>query len=123
MIYDQRSHGRSARARAAARSTSSGDLDAVLRALAPEGPLVLVGHSMGGMALMALAERRPSLFDERVLGWRCCRPRPARWRAGVAGTLLSRGNPLTRLVGLVAQWQPLLITPERGGWDTASSGR
>ena len=44
------------------------DLDAVLRALAPDGPLVLVGHSMGGMTIMALAEQRPELFAERVAG-------------------------------------------------------
>lgn len=30
------------------------------------GPLVLVGHSMGGMALMALAERHPDLVRDRV---------------------------------------------------------
>ena len=35
--------------------------------LAPTGPLVLAGHSIGGMTMMALAERRPDLF-ERVVG-------------------------------------------------------
>jgi pimeloyl-ACP methyl ester carboxylesterase len=35
--------------------------------VAPTGPLVLAGHSIGGMTLMALAERRPELFD-RVVG-------------------------------------------------------
>ncbi len=39
------------------------DLDAVIRALAPDGPLVLVGHSMGGMTIMALAEQNPELFE------------------------------------------------------------
>src|SRR5690606_39241792 len=32
------------------------------------GPVVLVGHSMGGMALMALAEEYPDLVEERVAG-------------------------------------------------------
>ena len=116
VIYDQRSHGRSARApRASCTIDQLGrDLDAVLRALAPEGPLVLVGHSMGGMALMALAQQSPSLFDERVLGVALLSTSAGEVASGgLPGTLLSRGNPLTRLVGLVAQWQPLLITGAR----------
>jgi pimeloyl-ACP methyl ester carboxylesterase len=32
----------------------------------PTGPIVLVGHSMGGMTAMALAERHPELFAERI---------------------------------------------------------
>ena len=35
---------------------------------APEGPLVLVGHSMGGMTIMALAELYPEMFGDRVVG-------------------------------------------------------
>jgi pimeloyl-ACP methyl ester carboxylesterase len=34
----------------------------------PEGPVVLVGHSMGGMTIAALAEERPELFGERIVG-------------------------------------------------------
>src|SRR6185312_5461127 len=45
-----------------------GDLKAVIDAVAPEGPLVLVGHSMGGMTVMSLAQQDPQLFDERVIG-------------------------------------------------------
>ncbi|OZM83698.1 alpha/beta fold hydrolase [Pseudonocardia sp. MH-G8] len=43
------------------------DLAQVIAATAPEGPLVLAGHSMGGMTLMALAERHPHLVA-RVRG-------------------------------------------------------
>ncbi|HSU09993.1 MAG TPA: alpha/beta fold hydrolase, partial [Pseudonocardia sp.] len=70
VIYDQRSHGRSERApRSSCTIDQLGhDLAAVLRALAPDGPLVLVGHSMGGMTIMALAEQQPEFFAERVLG-------------------------------------------------------
>jgi pimeloyl-ACP methyl ester carboxylesterase len=35
--------------------------------LAPTGPLVLAGHSIGGMTMMQLAATRPDLFD-RVVG-------------------------------------------------------
>jgi pimeloyl-ACP methyl ester carboxylesterase len=44
------------------------DLKAVIDAAAPEGPLVLVGHSMGGMTVMALADQYPALIRERVVG-------------------------------------------------------
>jgi pimeloyl-ACP methyl ester carboxylesterase len=42
------------------------DLKAVIDAAAPEGRLVLVGHSMGGMTMMALAEQYPQLIRDRV---------------------------------------------------------
>lgn len=38
------------------------DLAAVLDQLVPTGPVVLAGHSMGGMTIMALADQRPELF-------------------------------------------------------------
>ncbi|NEC64020.1 alpha/beta hydrolase, partial [Streptomyces sp. SID9727] len=73
--WDQRSHGRSERGRAQARAGGGvpvgidqlgRDLKAVIDAAAPEGPLVLVGHSMGGMTIMALAEQYPELLRDRV---------------------------------------------------------
>jgi pimeloyl-ACP methyl ester carboxylesterase len=44
------------------------DLLEVMEATAPDGPVVLVGHSMGGMAVMRLAAMRPELFGSRVVG-------------------------------------------------------
>lgn len=70
VFYDQRSHGRSERsAKASATIDQLGhDLKCVLDQFVPEGPVVLVGHSMGGMTLMALAEHYPELFGDRVRG-------------------------------------------------------
>ncbi|WP_053665198.1 alpha/beta fold hydrolase [Streptomyces sp. MMG1121] len=72
--WDQRSHGRSGRGVAQTRDRVpvtidqlGGDLKAVLDAAAPEGPIVLVGHSMGGMTVMALAARHPELIRDRVV--------------------------------------------------------
>ncbi|MEE1793735.1 alpha/beta hydrolase [Streptomyces sp. BE308] len=70
--WDQRSHGRSERGRAQADGVPVGidqlgrDLKAVIDAAAPEGRLVLVGHSMGGMTIMALADQYPALVRDRV---------------------------------------------------------
>ena len=72
VFWDQRSHGRSERSRShlagqpAGIDQLGGDLKAVIDAVAPTGPLVLVGHSMGGMTVMALADQHPELFAERV---------------------------------------------------------
>ncbi|MBF6044973.1 alpha/beta fold hydrolase [Streptomyces sp. NRRL B-1677] len=70
VFWDQRSHGRSERSRTDAVSIDlfGRDLRAVIDAAAPEGPLVLVGHSMGGMTTMALAAQYPGLIAERVAG-------------------------------------------------------
>ncbi|MER6122313.1 alpha/beta hydrolase [Streptomyces sp. NPDC001795] len=72
--WDQRSHGRSARGIAQADGTPVSidqlgrDLKAVIDAAVPRGPIVLVGHSMGGMTVMALADQFPELILERVVG-------------------------------------------------------
>jgi pimeloyl-ACP methyl ester carboxylesterase len=44
------------------------DLARVIESRAPRGPVVLVGHSMGGMTIMALAALRPELFGTKVVG-------------------------------------------------------
>lgn len=70
VFYDQRAHGRSDRSSAdrASMDQLGQDLAAVLAAVAPSGPLVLVGHSMGGMTILALADQHPELFADRVHG-------------------------------------------------------
>jgi pimeloyl-ACP methyl ester carboxylesterase len=70
VLWDQRGHGRSGTGTVAAATIDQvgRDLGAVVDAVAPQGPLILVGHSMGGMAVMSLAQDRPELFTDRVLG-------------------------------------------------------
>ncbi|MEC4017431.1 alpha/beta fold hydrolase [Streptomyces sp. H27-D2] len=73
--WDQRSHGRSERGRSQRDGSApvtidllGRDLKAVLDAAVPEGPILLVGHSMGGMTMMALADQYPAFVAERVTG-------------------------------------------------------
>ncbi len=70
IFFDQRSHGRSGRADVGTATIDQlgHDLASVLDALAPEERVVLVGHSMGGMSIVALAEQHPELFGDRVVG-------------------------------------------------------
>ncbi|MFC4786961.1 alpha/beta fold hydrolase [Nocardioides sp. MAHUQ-72] len=70
VFYDQRSHGRSGRSTIghATIDQLGRDLEQIIDEVVPEGPIVLVGHSMGGMTIIALAEQRPDLFGDRIVG-------------------------------------------------------
>lgn len=70
VFWDQRSHGRSGRAPDGSVTFErlGRDLAAVIDQVVPDGPLVLAGHSMGGMTVLALATVRPDLFHDRVAG-------------------------------------------------------
>ncbi|MEV6242921.1 alpha/beta hydrolase [Lentzea sp. NPDC051838] len=63
--YDVRGHGGSSGVGTI--SELADDLAAVLEEFAPAGRIVLAGHSLGGMTIMALAEQRPDVFS-RVTG-------------------------------------------------------
>ncbi|HEX5568913.1 MAG TPA: alpha/beta fold hydrolase, partial [Streptomyces sp.] len=66
--YDQRAHGRTPRGHAPLTVEQlADDLDQLLRALAPTGPLVLAGHSLGALVLQELAALRPQLLP-RIRG-------------------------------------------------------
>jgi pimeloyl-ACP methyl ester carboxylesterase len=70
VLWDQRGHGRSGwtRLTKATIDRTGRDLGNVLDATTPSGPVVLAGHSMGGMSILALARQRPELFGDRVVG-------------------------------------------------------
>jgi pimeloyl-ACP methyl ester carboxylesterase len=70
VLYDQPGHGRSGRLPDGEYTLEAlgAALASVLDATVPTGRIVLVGHSMGGMTIMALAEHAPQLFVERVAG-------------------------------------------------------
>jgi pimeloyl-ACP methyl ester carboxylesterase len=112
VLWDQRSHGRSQRAAADDCSIDrlGADLAEVIEQFVP-GPCVLVGHSMGGMTIMALADRHPELFGEKI--------RAAALIATSAGKLaeLTLGLPamLSKVVHKVAPGTVSLLG-KRGSW-------
>ncbi|MEV7706633.1 alpha/beta hydrolase [Streptomyces sp. NPDC088922] len=66
--YDQRAHGQSTRGTAPIRLEKlADDLSFLIDNCAPHGPLVLAGHSMGGMILQTLTTMRPDLLP-RIQG-------------------------------------------------------
>jgi pimeloyl-ACP methyl ester carboxylesterase len=70
LTYDHRGHGGSGRTRPERASLLQlgQDLQAVLEQAAPAGPVVLAGHSMGGMTVMSWAEQHPHELGDRVTG-------------------------------------------------------
>jgi pimeloyl-ACP methyl ester carboxylesterase len=70
VFYDQPGHGRSGKLKNGEYTLEAlgSGLKRVLDETVPDGPIVLVGHSMGGMTIMSLAELYPDLFGERVQG-------------------------------------------------------
>jgi len=70
VTFDFRSHGASERAALGDLSLRAmgRDVAAVLDVVAPDRPAVVVGHSMGAVAILALAEQRPELFGPRISG-------------------------------------------------------
>ena len=99
VLWDQRGHGRSGRGSAEHTTIEQlgRDLRAVLDATAPEGPVVLVGHSMGGMTIMALAEREPELFGSRVVGVALVSTSPGRLAEVTFGVPAAAGRVLRRV--------------------------
>ncbi|SNS10013.1 Pimeloyl-ACP methyl ester carboxylesterase [Geodermatophilus saharensis] len=71
VLWDHRGHGRSSWAdpTTATIDRTARDLGQVLDAVVPAGrPVVLAGHSMGGMTVMAYARQRPQEIGGRVVG-------------------------------------------------------
>ena len=70
VLMDQRGHGRSgAPAHGDLSLRAMGrDIAAVVDAVTRTAPALVIGHSLGGIAAIAMAEQRPELFGSRVSG-------------------------------------------------------
>ncbi|MFF4491141.1 alpha/beta fold hydrolase [Streptomyces sp. NPDC001544] len=107
IAYDQRGHGRSPASPACTAEALADDLEAVLaRTLAPGEKAVVVGHSMGGMTVLAASGR--ALFREHAAAVLLCSTgssrlvaeslvvplRAGRVRAWLTGRILGSRAPL-----------------------------
>jgi pimeloyl-ACP methyl ester carboxylesterase len=113
VLYDQPGHGRSGRLERGEYTVDllGSVLRQVIEATAPTGRVLLVGHSMGGMAIMALADSYPELFkpDGRVAG--------AMLISTSAGKISGVSFGLPQV--LVRFRKPLLPLVSGAGWVTA----
>jgi pimeloyl-ACP methyl ester carboxylesterase len=96
VLWDHRGHGRSGDGSKGSYNIDQlgHDLGAIISQVVPDGPLVLVGHSMGGMTLMALAMQQPELIKDRVLGVAFVATSPG----GLSAVSWGLGNMLGRTV-------------------------
>lgn len=123
VLYDQRGHGASRRRRVKSASIDQlgRDLGCVLDQVVPTGRIVLMGHSMGGMTIMALARQRPELFGPRVVGaFLLATSAGGLVEAGPVGAavrLLRRLHLLTLLLLWFRLWAPLLERFRRRGTE------
>jgi len=114
VLYDQRGHGRSGfgKAKNATFDQLGQDLAAVLDARVPTGPVVLAGHSMGGMTLMAYARQHPEVFGPRVVGVFLLATSAgdlvSTGAAGAAARLLRALHLLPVYLRLLRLWAPVL---------------
>jgi pimeloyl-ACP methyl ester carboxylesterase len=105
VFYDQRSHGRSSRGPEPHPSVEmlGQDLAAVLATAVPHGPVVLVGHSMGGMSVLALAGADPTYLAARVAGIGLLSTSATQTPTAEIGRIFLRGsNPVVKVVSNVA---------------------
>lgn len=114
VFYDQRGHGESdlPTSESCTIAQLGRDLAEVIDTVAPTGPIVVVGHSMGGMTALALASQHPELFDERIVGVGLL----ATTAAGLTGTGLGRNltNPVIDGFRYVGRAAPNLVQFARG---------
>jgi pimeloyl-ACP methyl ester carboxylesterase len=125
IFCDQPGHGRSGRRDAGDYDLDQlgADLEAVIAEIAPEGPLVLAGHSMGGMTVMALAERVPQLFADRVVGIALISTSAGHLDdvgLGIPPVLARWRKPLMPTISGALKWQPEIAeVGRRAGSDLA----
>ncbi|MGI9092999.1 MAG: alpha/beta fold hydrolase [Mycobacteriales bacterium] len=112
VFFDLRSHGRSGRGpeNASTIEQLGDDLAAVLRHVGDTAPIVLVGHSMGGMAAMALTAQNPELVAG-LAGVVLIATSAGRGGAsfGLPGPLAPIGPPVQRMAVAGLRAQPALI--------------
>ena len=111
VAYDSRGHGRSGETALASATLAQlgDDLAAVLRACVPDGPVLLVGHSLGGMTILEHAHRHAAQFADRVAGVVLV----SSTAEGSTHTRYGLGSPIAQLVRLVEQFGAGVVA--RGG--------
>jgi pimeloyl-ACP methyl ester carboxylesterase len=124
VFFDHRSHGRSMRG-PRERSTIEqlgADLYRVLDAVVPDGgPVMLVGHSMGGMTVLALADLHPGLFGDRIVGVALMATSPGRLAEVALGPPTFTGRVLRKvapgLIGALAKQADFVDRSRKAGSD------
>jgi pimeloyl-ACP methyl ester carboxylesterase len=114
VFYDQRGHGQSAAAPPETYTVPQlgVDLETVLQVMVPVGPVVLVGHSMGGMSVLSQARQFPRRYPRRVVGAALISSAAEGLARSPLGEALQ--NPALEAVRFAARWAPWAVHRTRG---------
>lgn len=114
VFYDQRGHGKSASAPIDTYTVEQlgQDLETVLQVMVPRGPVVLVGHSMGGMTVLSHARQFPQHYGRRIVGVALISSAAEGVPRSPLGEILQ--NPALEAVRFTARYAPKLVHRTRG---------
>jgi pimeloyl-ACP methyl ester carboxylesterase len=114
VFYDQRGHGQSGEAPTDTYTVAQlgRDLETVLAVMVPRGPVVLVGHSMGGMTVLSHARQHPQQYGSRVVGVALISTAAEGLSRSPLGEILQ--NPALEAARFAARYAPKLVHRGRG---------
>jgi pimeloyl-ACP methyl ester carboxylesterase len=114
VFYDQRGHGQSSAAPVDSYTVPQlgQDLETILQVMVPRGPIVLVGHSMGGMTVLSHARQFPKNYGSRIVGAALISSAAEGLSRSPLGEILQ--NPALEAVRFAARYAPKLIHRTRG---------
>jgi pimeloyl-ACP methyl ester carboxylesterase len=114
VFYDQRGHGQSGEASPDSYTVTQlgQDLETVLTVTAPRGPVVLIGHSMGGMTVLSHARQFPRRYPSRVVGAALISSAAEGVSRSPLGEILK--NPALEAVRLAVRYAPKTVHRTRG---------
>ena len=114
VFYDQRGHGQSGAAPIETYTVEQlgRDLETVLQVMVPRGPVVVVGHSMGGMTVLSHARQFPQNYGRRIVGAALISSAAEGLPRSPLGEILQ--NPALEAVRFAARYIPNLVLRTRG---------
>ena len=119
VFYDQRGHGQSGSAPFKSYTVEQlgRDLETVLHVMVPRGPVVLVGHSMGGMTVLSHARQFPQHYGRRIVGAAIISSAAEGVARSPLGEILR--NPALEAVRFAARYAPKFVHRTRGAARSA----
>ncbi|TGD86882.1 alpha/beta hydrolase [Mycolicibacterium sp. CH28] len=114
VFYDQRGHGQSGAGPVDTYTVPQlgQDLETILQVMVPRGPVVLVGHSMGGMTVLSHARQFPRQYGTRIVGAALISSAAEGLPRSPLGEILQ--NPALEAVRFAARYAPRMIHRTRG---------
>ncbi len=114
VFYDQRGHGQSSAAPVETYTVKQlgQDLETILQVMVPRGPVVLVGHSMGGMTVLSHARQFPQHYGPRIVGAALISSAAEGLSRSPLGEILQ--NPALEAVRFAARYAPKMVHRTRG---------